>query len=278
LALQTFPQSLQFGGTNPLGPSGGIVGEQFNFPQGRNITQYQLIDNFIWTRGNHSFKVGGNFRRYDVSDHNFFYNNSRTYFDLAAENAQGNPVTALQLFANGLAGQYRKADNLASNVPVALWGLGVYGMDVWKVKPNLTLTVALRVERNSNPVCQNDCFANFKTDWSSLPSVVAGANAVNIPYTSDIVYSQHQAYPGVDVLNWSPRFGFSWSPRGSSKQVISGGFGLFYDNPPAGMVDDLLAQSSGFGCDSRPAADWHAALRSWHEWLGLHLEPICPGL
>jgi hypothetical protein len=23
--------------------------------------------------------------------------------------------------------------------------------------------------------------------------------------------------------------------------VISGGFGLFYDNPPAGMVDDLLA-------------------------------------
>jgi hypothetical protein len=243
LALQTFPQSLQFGGTNPLGPAGGIVGEQFNFPQGRNVTQYQLIDNFSWTRGNHSFKFGGNFRRYDVSDHNFFYNNSRTYFDLAASNAQGNPVTALQLFANGLAGQYRKADNLASNVPVALWGLGVYGMDVWKVKPNLTLTLALRVERNSNPVCQVDCFANFKTDWSSLPSVAAGANAGNIPYTSDIAYNQHQAYHGVDSLNWSPRFGFSWSPRGSSKQVISGGFGLFYDNPPAGMADDLLANA-----------------------------------
>ena len=88
-------------------------------------------------------------------------------------------------------------------------------MDEWKVKPNLTLTLALRVERNSNPVCQINCFANFKSDWFSLPSVEAGANAGNVPYTSDIKYNQHQAYPGVDTLDWSPRFGFSWSPRDS---------------------------------------------------------------
>jgi len=51
------------------------------------------------------------------------------------------------------------------------------------------------VERNSNPVCQINCFANYKSDWFSLPSVVAGANAGNVPYTSDIKYNQHQAYP-----------------------------------------------------------------------------------
>ena len=88
------------------------------------------------------------------------------------QDANGNPVTSLQLFADGLAGQYRRSDNLASNVPVALWGLGVYAMDEWKVKPNLTLTLAMRAERNSNPVCQINCFANFKTDFSSLPSVM----------------------------------------------------------------------------------------------------------
>jgi hypothetical protein len=240
-ALATFPQSLQFGGNTILGPQTGtfadIVGAQFDFPQGRNVTQYQFIDNFTWTHGNHGLKFGGNFRRYDVSDHNFFYNNARTYFSLAASDVNGNPVSSLQLMADGLAGQYRRADNLASNVPVALWGLGVYGMDEWKVKPNLTLTLALRVERNSNPVCQINCFAIFKSDWFSLPSVEAGVNAGNVPYTSDIKYNQHQAYPGVDALDWSPRFGFSWSPRGSGKQVVSGGFGLFYDNPPAGMVD-----------------------------------------
>ena len=179
------------------------------FPQGRNITQYQFIDNFIWTHGNHSLKVGGNFRRYDVSDHNFFFNNAATYFSICRWNA-GNPITALQLFANGLAGQYRKSDNLATDVPVALWGLGVYGMDPWKVKPNLTLTLALRVERNSNPVCQINCFANFKTDWFSLPSVMAGANAGNIPYTSDIAL---QPAPGL------PRCGRRWTYHRASALV-----------------------------------------------------------
>ncbi len=247
-ALSTFPQSLQFSGANTaLGPQSGggtnIVGEQFAFPQGRNITQYQFIDNFSWTRGSHGFKFGANFRRYDVSDHNFTYNNSRTYFSLDACQVDESPClpadkyTALQMFSDGVAGQYRRADNLASNVPVALWGLGAYGMDTWKVKSNLTLTLALRVERNSNPVCQTNCFANFKSDWSSLASVVAGANSGNTPYTSDIIYNQHQGYHGVDALDWSPRIGFSWSPRSSSKTVLSGGFGLFYDNPPAGIVD-----------------------------------------
>ena len=45
-----------------------------SFPQGRNITQYQFIDDFSWTHGNHTFKFGENFRRYDISDHNFFIN------------------------------------------------------------------------------------------------------------------------------------------------------------------------------------------------------------
>ena len=50
-----------------------------SFPQGRNITQYQFIDDFSWTHGNHTFKFGENFRRYDVSDHNFFYNSPRSF-------------------------------------------------------------------------------------------------------------------------------------------------------------------------------------------------------
>ncbi len=248
-ALGTFPQALIFGGDNPLGAASdsGVVGRMEAFPQGRNITQYQFIDNVTWTHGNHGFKFGANFRRYDVSDHNFFYTNPLTYFYLGACSVNVSPcptadaVSSLQLMANGLAGQYRRADNAFTNVPVALWGLGVYAMDEWKVKPNLTLTLALRAERNSNPVCQKNCFANFKSDWFSLPSVMAGANAGNVPYTSDIAFNQHQAYPGVDKVDLSPRFGFSYSPRNSGKQVISGGFGIFYDSPPAGLVDDLLA-------------------------------------
>jgi Carboxypeptidase regulatory-like domain len=243
LALSTFPQALSFNPSNVnFGPQSGfapsIVGLQFDFPQGRNITQYQFIDNVSWTRGKHSFKFGGNFRRYDVSDHNFFYNNARTFYGAGSSIPGG----ALQGFVEGLAGRYRQADNQFSNVPIAMWGLGVYAMDTWKVKQNLTLTLALRVERNSNPVCQKNCFANYKKAWAYLPSVEAGPdNAGNVPYTSDIAYNLHQAYPGVDSVDWSPRIGFSWSPYNNGKTVISGGFGVFYDSPASGIVDDLLA-------------------------------------
>ena len=208
-----------------------------SFPQGRNITQYQIIDDFSWTHGNHTFKFGENFRRYDVSDHNFFYNSPRNYW--------GYTATTLQNFANGEAYQYRKNLNQSSDVPIALWGMGGYAQDEWKATKNLKLTLALRLERNSNPVCQTNCFANFTGPFSSTASYQAGIPGLggefDVPYSSDIKYGQHQAYPGVDSLLWSPRFGFSWDPLNTGKTVISGGFGLFYDNPAAGLVDNLLA-------------------------------------
>jgi hypothetical protein len=216
-----------------------------SFPQGRNITQYQIIDDFSWTRGNHTFKFGENFRRYDISDHNFFYNSPRVYW--------GYSTDALQSFADGVAYQYRKADNLSSNVPVALWGVGFYGQDEWKVTHNLKLTLALRLEHNSNPVCQTNCFANTATQFVSTPSALAGNGGIedpsceagtpacNVPYSSDIKYGAHSAFPSVESILPSPRFGFSWDPMGKGKTVLSGGIGLFYDNPAAGMVDNLLA-------------------------------------
>jgi hypothetical protein len=224
-ALGTFPYAMSFGGSSAF--TG--FGLQYDFPQGRNITQYQFIDDFTLIRGKHSFKFGENFRRYDVSDHNFFYNNPRV------------AATSLQEFADGLFLYYRKADNFASNVPIAMWGLGLYAQDEWSVRSNLKLTLGIRAERNSNPVCQTNCFANFIGPFGSLPSFAAGTNAGSIPYNQDIKTGQHQAYPGVDFLDWAPRIGFSWAPRSSKSLVLSGGFGIFYDNPPASVVDDLLA-------------------------------------
>jgi hypothetical protein len=226
-----FASTANFSAVNPGAAS---------FPQGRNITQYQFIDDFTVIRGKHSFKVGENFRRYDVSDHNFFSTTPTVYF----RNIAGLPnktANGLQNFVDGVAFEYLRSDNLATDVPVALWGIGFYGQDEWKVTSRLTLTLALRLEHNSNPVCQTNCFANFIGDFSTLPSVQAGANAGNVPYSSDIKFNQHQAFQGVDTLNPSPRVAFSWSPFSSSKTVISGGVGLFYDNPAAGLVDDLLA-------------------------------------
>lgn len=230
-ALGTFPYDIITETSVTFGQLGGGVydtGDVRAFPQGRKITQYQFIDDFTWNRGKHNFKFGENFRRYDVSDHNFTWINPGVYFGLTSD--------GLQNFADGLAYQYRQADSVSDDVPIAMWGLGLYAQDEWNVTSRLKLTLALRAEHNSNPVCQSNCFANFNTGFYNLASVTS-ADPASVPYASDIAVNLHYGYPGVDRINWSPRFGFSWSPFADSKTVVSGGFGLFYDSPPAGMVD-----------------------------------------
>jgi len=227
-AAATFPDRIITSGAVPFTGFNSIT----SFPQGRDVSQYQFIDDYSLSLGNHTIKYGVNYRRYDVSDHNFFYNSPAIYF--------GYTSNGLQQFANGLAYQYRQSLNASSDVPIALWGMGFYEMDEWNVKPNLKITLALRLEHNSNPVCQTNCFANFKAPFASLPSATS-ANPGAVPYSSDIAFGLHQAYQSTDPLNISPRIGFSWSPFKDHKTVVSGGAGIFYDNLAAGLVDDLLA-------------------------------------
>ncbi len=225
LDLSIFPYGIINSGTVPFTGFNGI----YEFPQGRNVTQYQFIDDFSYNLGKHNLKFGENFRRYDVSDHNFAFNEPAVYF--------GYTENGLQQFADGLAFQYRQSDNQSTDVPIALWGLGVYAQDEWRVRPNFKLTIALRGEHNSNPVCQTNCFSEFKAPFADLPSTLAGNGSV--PYSADIATGLHYAYPSVDTINWSPRLGFSYSPGTSGKTIISGGAGMFYDNAPAGLVDNL---------------------------------------
>ncbi|HTU34313.1 MAG TPA: TonB-dependent receptor, partial [Candidatus Acidoferrum sp.] len=225
LASDTFGWEVTMAGQMPFSSFNSMS----SFPQGRNITQYQFIDDFTWSHGRHNLHFGEDFRRYDVSDHNFFFTYPRAYF------------SSLQEFVDGLALEYEQADNIANNVPVAMWGIGAYVQDDWNVKSNLKLTLGLRAERSSNPVCQINCFANFVSPAASLPSFTAGTNAGNIPYNKDIIYGLHSAYHGTDIVDWSPRIGFSWSPGTNNSLVLSGGFGIFPDSPAAGLVDNLLA-------------------------------------
>src|SRR5260370_32021406 len=69
-ANATFPEILCSADTSMscLGPTGGLFPFGFLFPQGRNVEQWQLVDDLSIAKGNHAFKLGVNFRRNDVSD------------------------------------------------------------------------------------------------------------------------------------------------------------------------------------------------------------------
>ena len=220
-----------------------VGGAVSTFPQGRNTTQYQIIDDYSLIKGAHNLKFGVNYRRYDITDYIFSVLNNPTVFI-------SNP---LDLF-NGTAVQFRERFPSRATQPVALWGMGVYGQDEWRVSRSLRLTLALRGEHNSNPVCQLDCAALLNAPFNTL--LAAGQLTPNTPYNSIIAGNLHQVYRATDALNVSPRFGFAWSPGGSDKTVVRGGFGIFYDALPAVLGDQFMENLPGLVEERIPNAPW----------------------
>jgi len=202
----------------PLGYT-NLGNNLFNFPQGRNVTQYQFVDDFSLTKGVHNLKFGGDFRRYDLTDYTFSVLN--------------NPLaviagpTAVTDFFNGTAAEFLQNFPSRATEPVALWGLGVYAQDEWRVSKSLKLTLALRAEHNSNPSCNTNC-----ASYLANPFLATSADPAT-PYNQMILSNRGGVFRGTDAIDLAPRFGFAWSPGGSDKTVVRGGFGIFYDAFPA---------------------------------------------
>src|SRR5262249_28766823 len=137
--LNTFPTTLQFAGTSFY----GLGNFTYREPQGRNVTQYQIIDDLSKTIGNHNLKVGVNFHRIDLNDLSFqVYTSGRISTTLASFFNGGGPGTTMtQRFPT------------STEAPFAYYNLGVYLQDQWKIG-RLTITPTLRIDHNSNPVCQ----------------------------------------------------------------------------------------------------------------------------
>ena len=219
-AEQALPFRVGFSGGafSSLGRNLGIV------PQGRNVSQYQFLDDFSITRGNHSLKFGISFRRNNISD-----------FDPGIGSIGASNSTSLSSFFNGNGGVYFQSFPSQASQPIALYDLGFYGQDEWRVKPNLKLTFSLRGEHFSDPVCQTNCFAHFSGDFLNI------SHDPNQPYNQAVVSGQHQVLPNYTYVEWQPRFGFTWTPLGLHNTVIRGGFGLFADSFPGNITDQLLS-------------------------------------
>lgn len=249
-ALAAFPTTLSFSVANTFSPLGG-ANSAYAFPQARPTTQYQVSEDVVKTWGKHVFGMGLNFERIDWTA-SFYRNNAlgtltpqtldafyQGGVDRAAPGVDFTQLT--QSFAS------------QSSQRIAFYNLGLYGQDQWRAGKNLTLTFALRAEHQSNPVCQNRCFARTVSPWESLD------HDPNQPYNQAIVVNQKQAFENTDEVLWSPRLSFAWQPFGTSKYtVLRGGLGIFYD-PVSGIpaavfsgAPPLLNSYSIFGDNLTP--------------------------
>lgn len=227
--LAAFPTELDF----PLFTSLG--GENRLFPQGRKVAQYQFVDDVSVTKGDHTIKFGGNFRRNDVTDLTFGVFTSGAATE-ASSNRRGDALTQ---FANGTVSSFRQRFPLAQEQPIAIYSLGLYAQDEWRVSSNLKLTLALRADRNSNAVCQRNCFSRFTAPFQQLPHDATG----DLPFNSVIQTGLHRVFPRLEAVAWQPRIGFAYTPWTNSNTVIRGGAGIFSDLYPGVLVDRFATNS-----------------------------------
>jgi Carboxypeptidase regulatory-like domain len=223
-ALKTFPTTMGFvdGIFAQLGGSDNV------YPQGRIVTQYQITDDFSKNKGAHDLKFGINFRRNLVSDYTTGVNTSGLL-----------TISSMSEFVNGSTvngfSDYSQAFSNIGQVRIKLYSLGLYAQDQWKASSKLAFTGAIRVDRNANPSCAQNCFSRLTDSFFSI------SHDPNQPYNSVIKPGQSNALPGMQALVFSPRVGLAYNIHQNT--VLRGGIGLFTDLYPATIVDRFITNA-----------------------------------
>ncbi len=202
-------------------------GEPTNFPQVRTDNTYQLADSVSWNIGNHSFKFGGDFHRFQSNG--TIVGNGRGSYTF---NAQTTAPTSGYAMADLLLGL--PTSTARSPLSPRIYDrTGIYAgfvQDDWKVTSRLTLNIGLRYEYNVPTFEKYNTLSNFNPSSGQID--VAGRNGV-----PSSLWNSNPA----DI---EPRFGFSWQPGRSAKTVVRGGYGIFYNAPALNNVNSGPQQNN----------------------------------
>jgi hypothetical protein len=226
--LAALPEALNFSAID--GYFADLNPDAFAFTQGRNAAQVQVADDFSYSLGKHTLKLGAAYKKDYISD--FDVDEFQTPLALNDGSAfgKGISVESLQNFTTH------------PDLGISLYTLGVYFQDDWKPTPDLTLTMGARVERNSNPSCKENCESNFGTNFSSFVANIGSAFDTT-PYKSMIKAGQSDAFVNYQRFMVEPRFGFTYSPTFDRNTVIRGGVGMFTDVFPGIIADQELGNA-----------------------------------
>jgi len=213
-------------GFNPLGGNHG-------WPLLTTPNQtYQGVDNISYTRGKHTFRFGGEFRRGSTDNTRDRYGKGRVRFaggeltmacgSCLGVDASGNPIqsTSLEDFIAGLPRGTETGKTGGrifignSGRHVSINSFGGFFQDDWRVTPRLTVNAGLRYDLNTVIKESQDRLANF----DPATGIQQVGHGISAPYKGD-----HN--------NFAPRLGISWDPWGHGKTVVRAGGGVTYEIP-----------------------------------------------
>lgn len=227
-ALAALPTQLSWQVTNTFTNLGSSMGSS----NGYDPKQDQISDDFTKTWGDHKFGMGAIFLEHPTTALFNVDEGIVSPFTLDAFYQGGfDPATpstdTTQLY------QYFSSQ-LSYHITKYIFGF--YAQEEWRARPTLTLTLSLRGEHQSNPICKNRCFARLTGPFNSI------SHDPDQPYNQAILVNLKKAYEDVSNLVWAPRFSFAWQPLGLTRNlVLRGGIGIFYDSIPAFLTASIIS-------------------------------------
>jgi len=213
-----------------------------------------------WTRGKHEFKMGWDIRRLrttgnDRAGENGTYEFSRVQTALpTALNTTGNA------FASFLLGAPNSANQNDSNYTPGSIRYGYHAgfwQDTWRITPKLTLDYGIRYEV---PIGWHAVDGNYSSlDFDKPNAGADGLPGALIFAGSGAGRTGKKRLYSTDFSDFGPRAGFAY--RLTSKTVLRGGFGIFYQtlgNGGCGCTDGINGSYSSTSDGLNPAFYWDA--------------------
>ncbi|MFQ5777677.1 MAG: TonB-dependent receptor, partial [Terriglobia bacterium] len=201
-----------------------------NIPQGRLLYNFQYQDNFSYTFGRHTVKMGLEYRRNRTSapflpDANgqFNFGNTRAP-DPADPTATVVVADGLTNFVNNISTSTEFTSGAFSFQPFETDQF-YYVQDDFRIRPNFVLNIGLRYEHTGQPINRA---VDEVVKRESDPTTALFLQALPLDQRTIARVSN-------DDNNWGPRIGFTYTPRfaewlfGEEKSVIRGGYGIAYE-------------------------------------------------
>ena len=215
---------------------------------------YPVGDMMTWTKGRHTFKFGGEYKRQEVDAPYFdvFPNGEMVFFGVTGSVFEDflSGFNLVSVIGSGTNSLHNRANDFSA-----------FFQDDWKATPRLTLNLGLRYDYFGPTTETDGHFVGFDPSLATTsPLPVSGLTpGCSPPYTTPpcgsivtggFVQAGNGNLPGYPKVsdglvnpnykNFGPRIGFAYQATDSGKVVLRGGYGIFYDRPNMRLYNSQL--------------------------------------